>query len=116
MAKRTKKLRAMNTAILGAAGEHYVMCQLLRRERIAALAPAGVPNADLIVSDKIGDKLCAVQVKVRRDIGKDGGWHMGEKHETIVSANSFYCLVDFGKSLDDQPKCWIVPSAVVARY
>lgn|ERR1043166_4329826 len=103
-----------NSTILGAAGEHYVMCQLLRRDLIAALAPTGVPNADIIVTDKIGDQLCAVQVKVRRDIGRDGGWHMKAKHEGIVSSKLFYCFVDFGQKLSDQSKCWVVPSDTVA--
>lgn len=104
-----------NPTILGAAGEHYVMCQLLRRNMIAALAPTGVPNADIVVTDKLGDRLSAVQVKVRRDIGADGGWHMGQKHEALTSPNLFYCFVDFGKSLTDVPKTWILPSAVVAK-
>jgi hypothetical protein len=104
-----------NATILGAAGEHFVMCQLLRRNMIAALAPTGVPNADIVVTDKLGDRLCAVQVKVRRDIGSDGGWHMKKKHEELTSANLFYCFVDFGKSLADQPKTWVVPSQVVAQ-
>jgi hypothetical protein len=30
---------ASDTSLLGAAAEHYVMCQLLRRNMIAALAP-----------------------------------------------------------------------------
>jgi len=104
-----------NSTILGAAGEHFVMCQLLRRNMIAALAPTGVPNADIVVTDKLGDRLCAVQVKVRRDIGSDGGWHMGQKHEALTSPNLFYCFVDFGKSLKDQPKTWVVPSTAVAK-
>jgi hypothetical protein len=103
-----------NATILGAAGEHYVMCQLLRRNLIAALAPVGVPNADIIVTDQIGDQLCSVQVKVRREIGRDGGWHMKAKQEEITSPNIFYCFVDFGRTLTDQPKCWVVPSKVVA--
>src|SRR5258708_5112034 len=69
--EKVKRLEQISSSILGAAGEHYIMCQLLRRGRIAALAPAGVPNTDLVVTDKIGDKLCAVQVKVRREIGSD---------------------------------------------
>ena len=104
-----------NSTILGAAGEHFVMSQLLRRNMIAALAPTGVPNADIVVTDKLGDRLCAVQVKVRRDIGSDGGWHMGQKHEDLTSPNLFYCFVDFGKSLADQPKTWVVPSGIVAK-
>lgn len=102
------------STVLGAAGEHYVMCQLLRRGLIAALAPVGVPNTDIIVSDDIGDRLCAVQVKTRREKGSDGGWHMGLKHEQIVSDSLFYCFVDFGKDLIDPPTCYLVPSAVVA--
>ncbi|HRK23664.1 MAG TPA: hypothetical protein PLQ11_01800 [Beijerinckiaceae bacterium] len=100
--------------LVGAAGEHYVMCQLLRRGMIAALAPQGVPNADIVVTDEIGDRLCAIQVKTRRDIGSDRGWHMKAKHEDIVGDRLFYCFIDFGKSLITPPKCWVVPSAIVA--
>lgn len=103
-----------NSTLLGAAAEHYVMCQLLRREMIAALAPVGVPNADIIVCDIKGSKLAAVQVKARREIGSDGGWHMKEKHEGIREERLFYCFVDFGKELKDPPRCWIVPSKIIA--
>ena len=108
------KLETVNSTILGAAAEHYVMCQLLRQDMIAALAPAGVPNADIVVTDKLGSKVAAVQVKARRDIGSDGGWHMKKKHETMIEPLLFYCFVDFGKSLADAPKCWVIPSAIVA--
>lgn len=108
------KTETVNSTILGAAAEHYVMCQLLRQGKIAALAPAGVPDADIIVSDRVGSALAAVQVKARRDIGADGGWHMKAKHETMSRDLLFYCFVDFGRSLSDPPKCWILPSAVVA--
>src|SRR5690348_16138373 len=106
---------ASNSTILGAAGEHYVMCQLLRREMIAALAPAGVPNADIVVTDQLGDRLFAVQVKVRRERGSDGGWHMKRKHEDIASPNLFYCFVDFGRDLSENTRTWILPSEVVAK-
>jgi hypothetical protein len=102
------------STVLGAAGEHYVMCQLLRRGMIAALAPVGVPNADIVVTDDIGARLCAVQVKARQEKGTDGGWHMGAKHERLVSDTLFYCFVNFGKTLLDAPECYLVPSAVVA--
>jgi hypothetical protein len=104
-----------SSTIIGAAGEHYVMCQLLRRDLIAALAPAGVPNADILVSDKVGDRLFAIQVKVRTDDGIPHAWHMGAKHEEIISPSVFYSFVDFGPSLTAQPRCWVVPAPVVAR-
>src|ERR1039457_4680329 len=83
---------ASDSTILGAAGEHYVMCQLLRGGMIAALAPTGVPNTDIVVTDQIGDRRCAIQVKTRREKGSDGGWHMKPKHEEFSSPNSFTAL------------------------
>jgi hypothetical protein len=44
------------------------MAELLRRGYIASLAPAGVPNADIVVTDVEGGRLCSIQVKTRRDI------------------------------------------------
>lgn len=105
---------ASDSTILGAAGEHYVLFQLLRRGFIAALAPQGVPNCDIIVSDRVGERLCAIQVKTRRDIGSDKGWHMSQKHERLKSENLFYCFLDVGKAPGDSPLCYVVPSAVVA--
>jgi hypothetical protein len=103
----------VNSRLLGAAAEHFVMCELLRRNYIAALAPAGVPDADIIVSDRLGEALRAIQVKARRAIGSDGGWHMNAKHESMVRQLLFYCFVDFGMS-NDPARCWIIPSAIVA--
>jgi hypothetical protein len=103
------------STLLGAAGEHYVLSQLLRRNYIAALAPQGVPNADIVITDIQANRLFAIQVKSRRDIGSDKGWHMKAKHERIRSAFIFYCFVDFGSSLDSRTVTHIVPSAVVAR-
>ena len=83
------------TSLTGAAGEHFVMSELLRRGFIAALAPVGVPNCDIVVTDDIGDRLCAIQVKSRNSTGTDGGWHMGKKHEGLTAPTLFYCFVDF---------------------
>lgn len=103
------------TSLTGAAGEHYVMSELLRRGMIAALAPAGVPNCDIVVTDEIGDRLCAVQVKTRNSTGADGGWHMGKKHETLTSGTLFYCFVDFAMGKECGSFTYVVPAAVVAQ-
>ena len=104
-----------NTSLTGAAGEYFVMSQLLRRGYIAALAPAGVPNCDIVVTDKIGDRLCAIQVKTRANTGRDGGWHMGKKHETLVSPGLFYCFVDFAVDQKSYPFTYVVPAKDVAE-
>jgi hypothetical protein len=101
--------------LLGAAGEHYVMAELLRRGYIAALAPHGVPNADIVVTDLEGTRLCSIQVKTRRDIGSDGGWHMKAKHEVIRGDRLFYCFVNFGKTANDRPIVHVLPSMLVAE-
>ncbi|SRR6266446_3067754 len=102
------------TSLLGAAGEHYVLSQLLRRNYIAAIAPQGVPNADIVITDIQANRLFAIQVKSRRDIGSDKGWHMKAKHELVRSEFIFYCFVDFGSGLDSKTVTYVVPSAVVA--
>jgi hypothetical protein len=102
------------TSLTGAAGEHFVMSELLRRGLIAALAPAGVPNCDIVVTDDIGDRLCAVQVKTRLGKGKDRGWHMSKKHEDLKSPSLFYCFVDFQFDEAEPPFTYVVPASVVA--
>lgn len=103
------------TSLTGAAGEHFVMSELLRRGYIAALAPAGVPNCDIVVTNDIGDRLSAIQVKTRNNTGADGGWHMGIKHESLTSPTLFYCFVDFAMGKDCGPFTYVVPAVVVAK-
>lgn len=102
------------TSLTGAAGEYFVMSELLRRGMIAALAPAGVPNCDIVVTDDIGARLCAIQVKTRLGKGTDRGWHMSKKHEGLTSSTLFYCFVDFGATTGGQPFTYVVPAPVVA--
>nr|WP_310309899.1 hypothetical protein [Hydrogenophaga laconesensis] len=103
------------TSLLGAAGEYFVMSEMLCRGFIAALAHAGVPHADIVVTNMEGSKLCSLQVKTRRDIGSAGVWHMKEKHEDMRVETLFYCFVDFGKTPESTPTVHVVPSAVVAE-
>lgn len=102
------------SSLLGAAGEHYVISQLLRRRLIAALVPLGVPTADIVVTDEAGERACALQVKARREIGSDGGWHMKAKHEGIRGASLFYVLLSFPNDLHRLPDAFVIQSGVVA--
>lgn len=103
------------TSLTGAAGEHYVMSELLRRGYLAALAPAGVPNADIVVTDLNGSRLCAIQVKTRRGAGQDGGWHMQAKHEHSLGKRYFYCFVDFREPHNVRAAVYVVPASIVAK-
>ena len=103
-----------SSRIVGAAGEHHVLSQLLRRGWIATLAPDGAPNMDILVTDENSKKLCAIQVKTRRDIGRDRGWHMRPKHETMIARDLFYVFVDVGRRPSDRTVSYVLPSKVVA--
>jgi hypothetical protein len=96
------------------AGEHYVLSELLRQGFIAALAPSGVPNADIVVTDIEGTRLCAIQAKTRSGAGADRGWHMSEKHEALRDERLFYCFVDYSVPEGAKPAVYVVPSAIAA--
>ena len=108
-------MNKISSTIVGAAGEYHVLSQLLRRGWIAALAPDGAPNMDILVTDENNDKLCAIQVKTRRDIGRNKGWHMKAKHENMTADDLFYVFVDVGKQPSDPTVSYILPSEVVAN-
>ena len=108
-------MQKISSRIVGAAGEHYVLSQLLRRGWVAALVPDGAPNMDILVTDENNQRLCAIQVKTRRDIGRDKGWHMKPKHGEMVVDDLFYVLVDVGKRQLDRTTCYVLPSHVVAK-
>ena len=98
-------------ALVGPAGEHYVLYQLYRHGMLASLAPPGTPTVDVLVLATDQSVVATVQVKTRT-YGADGGWHMSEKHENIVEPRCFYTFVDLEPH---PPATFIVPSAVVAE-
>lgn len=100
------------STLTGAAGEHYVMYRLLRMGYIAALAPKGVPNSDLIVTDVDGELTAVIQVKTKSKKNANGGWQMKSKHENLKSKNLFYCFVD---DIANPPLVYVIPSSVVAE-
>jgi len=109
-------MRKVSSVILGAAGEYYVMAELLRRGLIAAKAPEGVPNFDIVITDIDGQRLAAIQVKTRRDFkGGDKGWHMKAKHEDLIAERMFYVFVDVGVDESSPVSFFVLPSHLVAN-
>ncbi len=105
----------VSSVIVGAAGEHFVMAELLRRGLVAAKAPEGVPNFDIVITDINGERLAAIQVKTRRDFKSgDKGWHMKAKHEELFAQSMFYVFVDVGKDESSPVSFFVLPSSEVA--
>lgn len=98
-------------SLIGPAGEHYCLSQLLLRGYLATPAPPGTPEVDILVLSPDGVTVAAtVQVKTRT-YGSDRGWHFKPKHEQLVSDRMFYALVDFESAA---PVVYVVPSSRVA--
>lgn len=104
----------MPTPFTGPAGEHYVLYRLLQREYVAGLAPENAPNSDIIATNIKGTKAAAIQVKTRRPLGSDEGWHMKDKHESLKGERMFYCFVALKEDPTTSPDVYILPSHVVA--
>jgi hypothetical protein len=104
-------------AILGAAGEHFVMSKILLLDLVACIAPQGAPGVDIVISDPTGNTQCAVQVKSqrRKEKAEPRSWTMGAKSELNVGPKLFYCFVSFS-DVGSAPISYIVPSDVVANY
>lgn len=102
----------MERALVGPAGEHYVLYRLHRLGLLASLAPRGAPTVDILVLSPDEQVIATIQVKARTK-GPDRGWPMNVKHEEISAPRYFYALVDFEPS---QPVTYIVPSVVVADF
>lgn len=100
------------TALVGAAGEHYVLYKLFKQGLRAGRPPEGTPEVDLLVLDEQRNVVISLQVKTRIR-GSDGGWHMSAKHEKVTSGRLLYVFVDLQL---DNPACYVIPSKVVARY
>ncbi len=70
----------IDSALVGAAGEHLVLSRLLSRGFLASPAPRGTRKADILVNFLYGGEPFLVQVKAHSR-GGYREWHMGEKYE-----------------------------------
>ncbi len=114
MEEKIKLIKTMPSPLTGPAGEHYLLYRLLQKNYVAGLAPENAPNSDIIATNVAGTKAAAIQVKTRRPIGSDAGWHMKEKHESITGERIFYCFVDLKTDESQSPDVYIIPSGTVA--
>jgi hypothetical protein len=100
----------LQRALVGPAGEHYVLFRLYQHGMLASLAPPGTPTVDVLVLATDQSVIASLQVKTRT-YGADKGWHMSIKHESISEPRLFYAFVDLEPEL---AVTYIVPSRVVA--
>jgi hypothetical protein len=101
----------LEKALIGPAGEHYVLYRLYCEGMLASLAPPRTPTIDILVLDPNETVIATLQVKTTT-VGVAHGWPMNVKHETFVRPRCFYAFVDLKP---ETPVVYIVPSKVVAE-
>src|SRR5258708_3524965 len=100
------------TALVAAAGEHYVLHRLFRHGLLATLAPGNEPNFGVMVFADRASVVATIQVKTRTR-SADQGWMMRMKHEDVAEDGLFYAFVDLEDP--DHVVTYLMPSDVVAR-
>ena len=98
---------ATQTSVIGAAGEHHVLSELLRRNWIASFAPKNSKDIDILAMSEDGEQYFSVQVKTKRK----GDWQLNSKVEEMVSEHMFYAFVDLGKDNSLPPVTYIFHQA-----
>jgi len=101
---------SLERSLVGPAGEHYVLYKLHAKGLLGTHAPRNAPTVDVLVLNPDESVAASIQVKTRT-YGKDQGWHMSTKHESIIQDRLFYAFVDMEPA---EPVCYVVPSKVVA--
>ena len=117
MKERKEKLNVNSIAL---AGEFFTLAQLALRGFDANMTLGHTKSVDILVSHQKTGKMSRLEVKTTNTklqnsklFGINYQWMMGDKHETIVDKDLFYCFVLLSSG---NIRYFIVPSKVVAKY
>lgn len=102
----------LQRALVGPAGEHFILFSLYEQGILASLSPPGSPTVDVLILAHDESIIATLQVKTRTGVSR--GWPMNVKHETISALRYFYAFVDLQVPEERLPITYIIPSEVVA--
>lgn len=117
-----------NSKIIGGAGEHYIAYVLSCFGYIPALVREGSPTIDLLVSDLLGSKTLAVQVKTTEYAKRTRGRGSNKKpyelqfplgHKSIEKAapELVFCFVDLNTlNPEFKPDVYVIPATVFIQH
>ncbi len=116
-------MTTLNKNSVSLAGEFAVLSQLALRGYDANLTLGNTKGVDILVSDPKSGKMFRVEVKTSfaskpshsKLFGHIFTWIMGEKHETTIDPNLFYCFVNIEKEAKSF-RFFLVPSKLVAEH
>lgn len=98
----------LNRNVSGAAGEHYVVAELLRRGFFADVLYSCAKDYDILAFNPEKNKSFRIQVKVNQSNQKK--WQIG-KHEPIYDNNMFFVFINLVEL--ESPVFYVVPSKIV---
>ena len=104
------RIKAGEGALIGNAGEYYVMAELLKRGIIAALTPRNAPSFDILATK--GNRTVRIRVKTKSQ--EYSIWQYSVKKDGSIFRNlskdgDFTVLVDLAMATKDL-KFYIVPT------
>lgn len=117
-----------NSKIIGGAGEHYVAYALSCFGYIPALVREGSPTIDLLVSNLIGSRTLAIQVKTTAYAKRTRGRGNNKKpyelqfplgHRSIEKAvpELIFCFVDLNTlNPETKPDVYVIPASVFIKH
>lgn len=82
------KIKAGLGALIGNAGEYYVMAELLKRDIIAALAPRNAPGFDILATK--GVKTVRIRVKTKSE--NYDIWQYSAKKDGRTEKSAPFCM------------------------
>ena len=108
------KIKSGGGVLIGNAGEHYVMGELLKRGVVAALAPRNTPSFDILAKNKENR---AISIRVKTKSGELPIWQYsikkdGEIFRNLSKEGDFTVLVDLGKSTGEM-RFYVLPTHVI---
>ena len=112
----TGRIKAGEGSLIGNAGEHYVMAELLKRGIIAALTPRNVPGFDILATR--GDQTVRIRVKTKSE--DYDGWQWNAKEDGSIfknmgKQNDFTVMVNLARDIRDL-KFYIVQTVMLDRW
>lgn len=91
-----------NRSLVGNAGEHYVIAELLKRNIIAALTPRNTPSFDILATNR--DKTINIRVKTKSSACDNWQWNAkkdGSIFQDVKDTNDFTVLVNLSENTLD---------------
>lgn len=106
------QIKAGKSAIIGNAGEYFVVGEMLRRGLVAALAPRNAPNFDVIVTE--GTRAVGLRVKTKTAAAKFWRWNVKKDGSIFgdIREDDVTVLVDLNDG-DSAVDYFIVPTRLL---